>query len=184
MCFFDEFYICLCSLKRYPSCFKLKHIPKQCRNNLYCQNGAECWLDDIKCPTVTICVCTDCFFGDRCQFYAKGIGLTLDDILRYEIKPNAAFNSQTNFIKWNSAFMMLILVVGWINSVLSIVTFRNKISREVGCGIYILASSITSFCTVTIFAFKFWFLVVTLIDPLINRSFVRSGWLQSIGFLH
>ncbi|CAF4886219.1 unnamed protein product, partial [Rotaria socialis] len=162
------------SLKRYPSCFKLKHIPKQCRNNLYCQNGAECWLDDIKCPTVTICVCTDCFFGDRCQFYAKGIGLTLDDILRYEIKPNAAFNSQTNFIKWNSAFTMLILVVGWINSVLSIVTFRNKISREVGCGIYILASSITSFCTVTIFAFKFWFLVVTLIDPLINHNWLNA----------
>ncbi|CAF1168521.1 unnamed protein product [Rotaria magnacalcarata] len=86
--------------------------PLQCRNNIYCQNGAECWEDYIYCPTVAICVCTDCFIGDRCQFYAKDIGLTLDDLLRYEIQPNTTFNGQNNLIKWSSAFMMIILVGG------------------------------------------------------------------------
>ncbi|CAF4997240.1 unnamed protein product, partial [Rotaria socialis] len=39
-------------------------------------------------------VCTDCFFGHQCQFYAKGLGLTLDEILGYEIKHNLIFTEQ------------------------------------------------------------------------------------------
>jgi hypothetical protein len=70
---------------------------------------------------------------------------------------------------------MIIFVAGLINSVLSILTFRTKQSREIGCGIYLLASSITSLLTVTIFTVKFWFLVLTQINPSISRSVLRGG---------
>ncbi|CAF5088134.1 unnamed protein product [Rotaria sp. Silwood1] len=63
------------------------------------------------CPLTTICVCTDCFYGDRCQFYAKGIGLTLDDILHYAIKPNINLNNQSRFIKVSPVVTMIIFVV-------------------------------------------------------------------------
>ncbi|CAF1339892.1 unnamed protein product [Adineta ricciae] len=96
------------------------------------------------CPLATFCNCTDCFFGDRCQFYANGIELTLDDILRYDIRPNAT-------------------------SILCILTFRVRESREVGCGMYLLASYITSLLTIAMFTAKFWFLILTQVNPTISR---------------
>ena len=125
-----------------------------------------------------MCNCTDCFFGDRCQFQAKGIGLTLDDILRYEIRPHTPMGDQSNTLKWTCALTMIIFVAGLINSILSIITFQSKKSREVGCGIYLLASSITSLLTVSIFTLKFWFLFLTHTNLSINRSFHRGGCLS------
>jgi hypothetical protein len=122
-----------------------------------------------------MCVCTDCFSGDRCQYYAKGIGLTLDDILRYEIRPNATLYDQTIVVKCISVLTMIMFIVGLINSVLSIMTFRTKKSREVGCGLYLLTSSITSLLTMSIFMMKFWFLILTQINTSISHSFLQGG---------
>ncbi|CAF1022256.1 unnamed protein product [Adineta steineri] len=35
-----------------------------------------------------------CFFGDECQFYTKGLGSTLDEILGYELKRNTILSKQ------------------------------------------------------------------------------------------
>ena len=89
LCFLDEPYMCLCTIdEHHANCFQFSSTPPKCSRNIYCQNGGECLQDNIDCPSKIMCNCTDCFFGDRCQFQAKGIGLTLDDILRYEIRPN------------------------------------------------------------------------------------------------
>jgi len=130
------------------------------------------------CGFIPICECVDCFFGDQCQYYAKGIGLILDDILRYEIRPNTTINEQTTLVKWSVAFTMIVFVAGLINSFLSIMTFRTKQSREVGCGLYLLASSITSLLTVSIFTLKFWFLVLTQINSSVSRSILQGGCLS------
>jgi hypothetical protein len=135
MCFFDESSMCLCTLEHHANCFKFESTHPRCSQNIHCDNGAECLHDDNICPSTTMCNCTDCFFGDRCELYAKGIGLTLDDILRYEIRPNPAMRDQTSLLKWSSAFTMIMFAAGLINSVLSILTFRTEGSREVGCGI-------------------------------------------------
>jgi hypothetical protein len=66
-------------------------------------------------------------------------------------------------------------VAGSINSVLSIFAFHTKQSKQVGCGIYLLTSSITSFLTVTILTFKFWFLVLTQMTLFSNRSILHGG---------
>ncbi|CAF4204869.1 unnamed protein product, partial [Adineta steineri] len=34
------------------------------------------------------------FFGDECQFYTKGLGSTLDEILGYELKRNTILPKQ------------------------------------------------------------------------------------------
>ncbi|CAF1339618.1 unnamed protein product [Adineta ricciae] len=84
MCFVDDSYMCLCTLERHANCFKFQHILSVCQHTTYCLNGAQCLSDGSMCPLATFCNCTDCFFGDRCQFYAKGIGLTRDDILQMQ----------------------------------------------------------------------------------------------------
>jgi hypothetical protein len=70
---------------------------------------------------------------------------------------------------------MLMFVSGLTNSVLSFLTFQSKDSRKVGCGIYLLASSITSLLTVFMLIFKFWFLILTEISVSISRSVLRGG---------
>ena len=175
VCFFDEPFMCLCTLEHHANCFRFETTPPKCPDNSYCLHGGQCLQDEMRCPTKIMCNCTDCFFGDRCQFQAKGIGLTLDDILRYEIRPQTLMQDQSNTLKWTCALVMVIFVAGLINSILSIITFQSKKSREVGCGIYLLASSITSLLTVSVFALKFWFLFLTYTNLSINRSFHRGG---------
>ncbi|CAF4173405.1 unnamed protein product, partial [Adineta steineri] len=118
---------------------------------------------------------TSCFIGQECQFYKKSIGVTLDDILRDEIRPNMTLADQTILMKINAASTMIMFVGGLINSILSILTFQNKDLRQVGCGIYLLASSITSFLTISMFTVKFWFVVLTQMDLSIRLSVVRGG---------
>lgn len=174
-CFYDKLYMCLCTSEHYANCFKFNRYSSLCRDNVHCQNGAKCLQYNPTCQRETTCICIDCFVGDRCQFYAKGLGLTLDDILRYEIIPYMSMNNQSGLLKWSSAMTFIMLVGGLINSVFSVLTFRRKDSREVGCGVYLLASSITSLLTVSIFTFKFWFLVLTQINTSISRSILRGG---------
>ncbi|UJR16677.1 hypothetical protein I4U23_003577 [Adineta vaga] len=181
-CFFDESYMCLCTREHHANCFTFNQTSSVCRHITHCQNGAQCLNDGSPCPIATWCNCTDCYFGDRCQFYAKGIGLTLDDILRYDIRPNRTISEQTILIKLCAAFTIIMLVAGFINSALSIVTFSGRKSREVGSGIYLLTSSIVSLLTVSIFTVKFWFLILTQMNSLTNDFILRRGC-QSLEFM-
>ena len=175
-CFFDDFYMCLCTLDHHANCFDFKHNPDStCRHKSHCQNGAECLQDDLRCPLATMCICKDCFFGDRCQFYVKGIGMTLEDILRYEIRPNVTMAEQPLSVKMSAALTMVMLAVGLINGILSLLTFQGKESRKVGCGLYLFTSAITSFLTLVVFTFNFWFLILTQTNVYANRSLLRGG---------
>ncbi|CAF4139380.1 unnamed protein product [Adineta steineri] len=86
-----------------------------------------------------------------------------------------ALSDQTILVKISAALTMIMFVGGLINSILSLITFQNKDLRQVGCGIYLLASSITSFLTITMFTVKFWFVVLTQMDLSIRLSIVRGG---------
>ncbi|CAF4950669.1 unnamed protein product [Rotaria socialis] len=92
-CFIDESYICLCTVEHQTNCVLFDFNSNfLCTDDVYCENGGVCLQDRPQCPESILCACIDCFFGDRCQFYAKGIGMTLDDMLRYVIRPNIIFN--------------------------------------------------------------------------------------------
>jgi hypothetical protein len=116
-----------------------------------------------------------CGLGDKCQLYAKNIGMTLDDILRDEIRPNMTLNNQSISLKMSAALTMIMLVAGLINSMLSFLTFYSKDLRKVGCGIYLLASSVVSLLTISIFTVRFWFLVLTQMNVSISLSVLRGG---------
>ncbi|CAF4773041.1 unnamed protein product, partial [Rotaria sp. Silwood2] len=53
---------------------------------------------------------------------------------------------------------------------LSIATFQVKRSREVGCGYYLLVSSISSMCMIIVLTIKFWQLVLSQMSIITNRS--------------
>jgi len=108
--------------------------------------------------------------------------LTLDDILRYQINSKMALNKQPVSVKIGAAFTMIMFVAGLINSISSVITFRNKKLRIVGCGTYLLASSITSLLTISMFTIQFWFIVIIQMNKSINLSVLKGGC-KSIEFL-
>ena len=70
---------------------------------------------------------------------------------------------------------MTLFVAGLINSVLSFLTFHNSDTRQVGSGMYLLASSITTLFTMCMFTTKFWFFVLTRTKAATSRSVLHGG---------
>ncbi|CAF4097954.1 unnamed protein product [Adineta steineri] len=118
---------------------------------------------------------SSCVIGDQCNVYMKGIGLTLDDILRDELQPNTALNNQSFSIKLSAGLTIIMFVAGLINSILSFITFQSKDAQQVGCGMYLLTSSITSLLAISMFIIKFWFVVLTHINASTSLSVLRGG---------
>jgi hypothetical protein len=164
-CFIDEYYLCLCTKHHHVNCVEFNSNKNlQCSSKDSCVNDAQCLQDHPHCPSSILCVCTDCFFGNQCQFYAKGLGLTLDEILGYEIKSNVNLFKQPFSVKLSAIITMIMFLAGIMNGILSILTFKNKVCQEVGCGMYLLTSSIISLLIVILFTFKFWFLIYSFKD--------------------
>ena len=117
---------------------------------------------------------SSCVIGDQCSLFTKGIGLTINDILRNKIQPNISFGKQSALIQTAAGLTMIMFVIGFINGIFSLITFRNKELRKVGCGIYLLASSITSLLTITMFTIKFWFVILIQLYSTIRSSILRT----------
>ena len=158
-CFIDKAYLCLCTNDHHANCLPFNSNRQfQCPLNNLCENHGQCLQDHPTCPSTKICLCPDCYFGDRCQFYSKGMGSTLDEILGYEIKSNTKLSQQSFAVKLSVTITVVMFILGLVNSILSILTLARKASREVGCGIYLLTSCVTSIITMILLSMKFWFL--------------------------
>nr|ACD54717.1 NHL repeat containing protein-like protein [Adineta vaga] len=116
-----------------------------------------------------------CSIGDRCHFYTTTIGLPLDDILRGEIQPNATLSTQLVSIQISAGLTILMFIGGLVNSIFSYLTFKNREVRQVGCGLYLYASSITSLLTISMFLVNFWFAVLTQINVSTSFSILHGG---------
>jgi hypothetical protein len=172
-CYFDETLMCLCTDERHANCFNLKRYESYaCRRHDYCMNDAQCFQDQPICPLVLICLCSNCYYGDRCQFYAEGFSLSLDAILNFEIKRYIPFINQSLMVKMSAMLTMLMFILGLVNGCLSIITFSNKKLREVGCGIYLLALSIISLLIMIVFVLNFWLLFIAQSNLVSNRLFL------------
>jgi len=159
ICFIDETYLCLCTNSHHANCITFNRQRNFiCPSDNHCANNGQCLQDHPTCPSTKICLCRRCFFGSQCQFYAKGLGSTLDEILGYEFKRNKSLFEQSITVIIAATTTIVIFLIGMINSILSIITFLREKSREMGCGIYLLASSFTSLFTMIVFLMKFWFL--------------------------
>ena len=108
------------------------------------------------------------------DLHTKGIGMTINEILRNAIQPNTTFVKQSVFNTDSYCITMVMFLIGFINGIFSLITFQNKEPRKVGCGLYLLASSITSLLTITMFTVKFWFVVLIQLYSIVNPSIHRT----------
>lgn len=185
-CFYDDASFCLCDhfgQERMANCFKFNSTTKHtCFGRNACENGAECVQDRPHCPQTSTCVCPRCSYGIRCQFSSSLFSLSLDAILGYHIQPHIDMIHQPSIVQFSLALTIIMSVGGLINGLVSLLTFKNKASRELGCGLYLLGSSITTIFSMIMFALKFLILMFTQIMAITNRSFLHSQCL-SIDFL-
>jgi hypothetical protein len=185
-CFYDDIHLCLCydfQQQRLANCFNFTHnMTFDCAGQSVCKNNGICFQDVLECPTRSICMCQPCFYGVRCQFSTSGFGLSLDAILGYHILPNGTLNDQPIIIKISFALTIICMVIGLLDSIFSVMTFKNKVVREVGCGLYLLCSSITTLLIMIIFGLKFFILLFAQMTIISNRSFL-SMQCHSIDFL-
>ncbi|CAF2974159.1 unnamed protein product, partial [Rotaria sp. Silwood2] len=195
-CFHDDIYMCLCNYERQANCFLFDHnMTYDCQSATYCKNNAQCYQDHPKCPTKFLCVCSECFYGSRCQFSTEGASFSLDLILTYQIRPNTSLTNQNSIVTVGVFMAIIILSLGFINSLFSTITFRFKQSQQVGCGIYLITASLVSFIPIVMLALKlcFIFLVRTysttdpiyfsigciLIDFILQITLNMENWLTA-----
>jgi hypothetical protein len=118
ICFYDDSHFCLCDIARRTNCFKFDHnITYDCGKRSLCENDAQCFQDDPKCPTSSICVCRECYYGSKCQFSTKGSTLSLDNILGYQINHDAKIGQRLESLKLRLLLLQSCLL--WVSSIVS-----------------------------------------------------------------
>ena len=184
-CFYDEHYMCVCDLDRFSNCFLFNfNRTYNCQGYINCENGGQCFQDNITCPSRSICVCSDCFYGTKCQFSTEGFVLSLDNILAYHIKPNLSLFKQPLIIQISMTIITVMFILGLINGIFSILTFRREKSRETGSGFYLLISSWISIFLIFVLLFKFYQLILSQMQMLINRSFLLINCILLDGIIN
>ncbi|CAF4152073.1 unnamed protein product, partial [Adineta steineri] len=172
-CFYDEKHMCICDKSRFSNCFLFDFTTSyNCHGDNHCENDGKCIQDKVKCPTISVCKCEECYYGDRCQLTTKGYSISLDVIFGYHIKPWASFLKQSKAVKTTASLTIIMFILGCLNGLICILTFRQKPLIEVGCGIYLLMNSITSLLTITLFTIKYCQLVTFQMNLITNRSFI------------
>ena len=165
---------CLCEADGYANCFPFYfNKTSTCPGRTTCKNDGECLLDHSICPSSAICICRECFFGGRCQFTTKTSSLSLDVILGYQIRPYLTIHQQQISVKVSIVITTLMLVIGLVNSILSIITFRLKKLGDGGVRLYLLLLSIVSLIFTMVFVFKFWLLVLTQMALITNQKIIQ-----------
>ena len=185
-CFHDEKNFCLCydfHGKRLANCFEFQHnLTYDCSGRSRCENSGRCLQNHPSCPTRTTCFCQTCYSGHLCQFSIDDFGYSLDALLGYSIQPKKNLSQQPSIIKISLALIVILFTLGMTNSILSLITFKNKSVQEVGCGLYLLGISINSLFLMISFALKFSLLLLTQMEIITNDKFLHIQC-HSIDFL-
>jgi len=176
-CFHDEIHFCLCYDfygKRLANCLQFyQNLNPNCFGRSECENHGQCLQDHPTCPTRSMCLCKACSYGRRCQFHTNGSGLSLDPILGYYILPTKTLSHQPIIIKISLLLTIIFMLTGLVNGSCSLITFKNKPVQEVGCGLYLLGSSITTIILMILLVAKFIILLLTQMTILTNMSFLQ-----------
>ncbi|CAF1367160.1 unnamed protein product [Didymodactylos carnosus] len=173
-CFFDETQLCLCTKDNLADCFDFNHNGiSLCDENNVCQNNGKCYVNDLKCPTKSLCVCQQCYHGTLCQFTTSGSVLSLDSIIGYHIQSYVQFSKQYFIIKLSTGITIVMATTGILSNVFAIMTFSRERVLELGCGFYLLSSSIASLSTMIIFVYKLLSLFVTQMELITNDSYLN-----------
>ncbi|CAF4150537.1 unnamed protein product, partial [Adineta steineri] len=187
-CFYDNDHLCLCytfGQKRLANCFNFDHnMTFDCFGESECENGGKCFQDSRDCPKISVCICSQCFYGKRCQLSTTRFGLSLDAIIGQHILPNINLIHQPLIVQVTLALTVIFIIAGFIDGILTFITFKNKTICEVGCGIYLLVSSIITLLTMIIFGLKFFILLIVQMKNISNRSFLQIQCISLDFLLH
>ncbi|CAF1629355.1 unnamed protein product, partial [Adineta ricciae] len=185
-CFYDSIYLCLCyehNDQHLTNCLPFNQtIEENCPDENECSDHGQCFQLGLGCSKKITCLCKSCFHGRRCQFSTQGFSLSLDNILGYHIQPSIRLIKQSTIIQISISLNIIFTFIGLTNGIFTFITFKNKSLREVGCGLYLLVSSITVLIITMLFALKFWILIFAQISQISNRLFLRSQCI-SLDFL-
>jgi hypothetical protein len=178
--------MCLCDKTNHAYCFNLNSTYNGCPWNECSQRGV-CIQNHYLCPTDSFCICESCSYGSICQFTSKGYILSLDGIIGSHIKPTIKnlFN-QTNVIKITFLVIILLTITGISLNLLSIGTFTVEDTQQVGCGFYLLISSIVGLLTIVMLMCKMILLLLdkqnkiscSLIEFVLKWFLTSSDWLN------
>jgi len=175
-CFYDDIHLCICDnlkQRRLANCLKFEHnMTFTCSDNNECLNNGQCFQDKPTCPSRFICICPACHYGQLCQFNTNEVGLSLDTILGYHILPQVNLTKQTLIVQLSFAISIIFLIIGLIDGILSLITFINKSICEVGCGFYLIGSSITTLFTMILFQLKILILILVQMKTITNDLFL------------
>lgn len=138
LCFVDTDYLCICQWDHYRvDCFlhdiRIDHCDE-------CLSNGKCIKGDIHNDNDFICLCPQCYRGDRCEFNMQAFGFTIDSLL--------VDCSREMMIVYLS-MVMLLFIVGFFNNLCSFVTFKRPTPRKVGVGNYLFI--ITCFNQLSLF---------------------------------
>ena len=176
-CFYDRDHFCLCndfSSQRIANCFEFNSDNvHNCFKLNNCQNNGQCLQDNIHCPQTFRCVCPKCFYGSLCQFQSSLFDMSFDGIIGSHIQVNQFLYDQPLIIQITLAVIILMVLIGFLNGILSLLTFQSKQTRLVGCGYYLLGSTMTTFFTSFMLALKFTILLTIQMSIIRNRTFVN-----------
>ncbi|CAF1248436.1 unnamed protein product [Adineta steineri] len=140
-CFYDEQLMCLCDKTNHAYCFNLNSTYSGCPWNK-CSERGICIKDKELCPTYSFCLCNSCSYGSVCQFSTEGYILSLDAIIGSHIKPMITnLYYQTTTIQITFIIIIILFIIGIILNILSIGTFNNRTTQEVGSAFYLVTSA-------------------------------------------
>ena len=178
-CFYDDVHFCLCQSsprngdRREANCLEYDHNRKfDCLGQNACENDGQCFQDNPTCPQTSVCRCVECSYGRRCQFKMDGFRLSLDAILGYHIQPGLLLRQQPFIVHLALSLIIVLTVIGFINGLFSLVTFKNRKLCEVGCGLYLLGSSVTTLLTMFLLLWKIVTLLTSQMGLLTNSLFL------------
>ena len=175
VCFHDQNYQCFCTTDRRADCLEFESdTASNCGGEKFCENDGHCFLDAPICPKKVICGCRPCSFGSRCQFSTKGMGLSLDVILGYHIQMKAPLSRQPSIVFISLAITAFLFTMGSIDALLSMWIFRAPRIRQTACGLYLMATSISSLLVVTTFAMKMTLMLASHMGAVTHRSFLLT----------
>ena len=96
----------------------------------------------------------------------------MDGILGYHIQPHLNIKFQSSIVHFSISVTVIMCVLGIINVIVLLITFKSKETRKSGSCYYLICSSITTLFTIIIFTLKFIIFISTQITLMKNQSFL------------
>ena len=141
-CFHDEKYLCLCDDSAHFECFLFDHNEANCSTRDLCKNGAHCFQARQKQPTLDFgCACPKCYYGSLCQFTTTQYSITLDVLFDQNLHTTVGAALGMTF-------------TGLLTNSFALLVFIKKKTRDVGCGLYLLALNVVAQVGLLVFAAK------------------------------